>query len=60
MVVELTGAMGVAAVFLKKTVLPNNSPMKRSRSPSASASAKAGLALEPTSLIAKGLVEAAA
>ena len=52
---EKSGAVDVP-VFSKKTVLPNLSPMKASRSPSPSMSTKSEAALKPTSLIPKGLV----
>ena len=52
--------MGVVAVLRKKSVSPLKLPMKRSRSPSLSASAKAGLAVNPSLEIPKGLVSAAA
>ena len=42
-------------VLWKKTVLPQRSPMKASRSPSPSMSAKTGAAARPTLLIPKGL-----
>src|SRR3990172_12695410 len=47
-------------VFWKKKVVPESSPMKASRSPSPSRSAKPGLLRDPTSARPKGLAEAAA
>ena len=48
-----------AAVFRYTSVQPLLALMKRSRSPSASRSAKAGLAEMPTSLTPNGLVDGA-